>query len=241
MSNLPQTGRTLLAEGQAVPETTVNDMAYGLDSGFSRSIVEDRDLTAPPGSCADGNRYLVKATATGAWAGQDGKLAVAVGVNASNGWQFITVAVEGFRLYVRDENVELLHNGSSWVTTSTAGNPTESLIVACSDETTALTAGSLKVTFRMPYAFTVSAVRASLATAQTSGSIFTVDINESGTSILSTKLTIDNGEETSTTAATPAVISDSSLADDAKMSVDIDQIGDGTAKGLKVVLIGSRS
>jgi hypothetical protein len=37
------------------------------------------------------------------------------------------------------------------------------------------------------------------------------------------------------------VISDSSLADDAKMSVDIDQIGDGTAKGLKVVLIGSRS
>jgi hypothetical protein len=93
----------------------------------------------------------------------------------------------------------------------------------------------------MPYAFTVSAVRASLATAQTSGSIFTVDINESGTSILSTKLTIDNGEETSTTAATPAVISDSSLADDAKMSVDIDQIGDGTAKGLKVVLIGSRS
>jgi hypothetical protein len=118
---------------------------------------------------------------------------------------------------------------------------TESLVVACSDETTALTTGTAKITFRMPYAFTVSAVRASLTTAQTSGSIFTVDINESGTSIISTKLTIDNTEKTSTTAATAAVISDSSLADDAEITVDIDQIGDGTAKGLKVYLIGSRT
>lgn len=112
---------------------------------------------------------------------------------------------------------------------------------ACSDETTALTTGTAKVTFRMPYAMTVYEVRASLTTAQTSGSIFTVDINESGTSILSTKLTIDNTEKTSKTAATPAVISDSSLADDAEITVDIDQIGDGTAKGLKITLIGIRA
>jgi hypothetical protein len=79
-----------------------------------------------------------------------------------------------------------------------------------------------------------------LTTAQSSGNIFTVDINEGGTSILSTKLTIDNTEKTSTTAATPPVISDSSLADDAEITVDIDQIGDGTAKGLKVTIIGTR-
>ena len=88
---------------------------------------------------------------------------------------------------------------------------------------------------------TVTGVRASLSTAQTSGSIFTVDINEGGTSILSTKLTIDNTEKTSTTAATAAVISDSALADDAEITIDIDQIGDGTAKGLKVTLIGTRA
>lgn len=124
MSNLPQTGRTLLANGQAVPETTVNDISYGLDSGFSRSIIEDRDLTAPPGTCADGARYLIKATATGAWAGQSGKLANALGVNASNGWQFITVAVEGFKLYVRDEDLEILYNGSAWTTTTGSGSIT---------------------------------------------------------------------------------------------------------------------
>ena len=116
----------------------------------------------------------------------------------------------------------------------------QSIVVAASDETTALTTGTAKVTFRMPYAFTVSAVRASLTTAQTSGSIFTVDINDGGTTILSTKLTIDNTEKTSTTAATPAVISDTALADDAEITIDIDQVGNGTAKGLKVALIGTR-
>jgi hypothetical protein len=113
------------------------------------------------------------------------------------------------------------------------------LVVAASDETTALTAGTAKITFRMPRAVTLTAVRASLTTAQASGSIFTVDINESGTSILSTKLTIDNTEKTSTTAATPPVISDTALADDAEITIDIDQIGNGTAKGLKVMLIGN--
>lgn len=113
------------------------------------------------------------------------------------------------------------------------------LVSACSDETTALTAGTGKITFRMPYAMTVTAVRASLTTAQTSGSIFTVDINDGGTTILSTKITIDNTEKTSTTAAAPPVISDTALADDAEITIDIDQIGDGTAKGLKVTLIGN--
>lgn len=121
-----------------------------------------------------------------------------------------------------------------------AGTLTHGIIIACSDETTALTAGVNKVTFRMPYAFTLSGVRCSLTTAQTSGSIFTVDINETGTTILSTKLTIDNTEKTSTTAAIPPVISDTALADDAEITIDIDQIGDSTAKGLKVALIGTK-
>jgi hypothetical protein len=112
--------------------------------------------------------------------------------------------------------------------------------IACSDETTALTAGTTKVTFRNPYAsvFTITHAKASLSTAQASGSIFTVDINEAGTTILSTKITIDNTEKTSETAATPPVVSDASIAADAEITVDIDQVGDGTAKGLKIYLLG---
>lgn len=116
----------------------------------------------------------------------------------------------------------------------------QALIVAVSDETTALTTGTAKITFRMPFAFVLTDVRAGLSTAQTSGSTLTVDINETGASILSTKLTIDNTEKTSTTAAAQPVISDSTLADDAEMTIDIDTVGDGTATGLKVTLLGYR-
>ena len=114
--------------------------------------------------------------------------------------------------------------------------------LACSDETTALTAGTSKVTFRMPHAMTLTAVRASLNVAGTTSGITTIDINEGGTSILSTKLTIDLTEKTSTTATTLAVISDSSLADDAEITIDIDAISGGaTEKGLKISLIGTRT
>jgi hypothetical protein len=101
--------------------------------------------------------------------------------------------------------------------------------VACSDLTTALTTGTSKAYFRMPRGGTLTAVRASLLTAQSSGSILTIDINEGGTTVLSTKLTIDNSEKTSTTAATSYVISDATLADDAEITFDIDQSGTGGA------------
>lgn len=130
--------------------------------------------------------------------------------------------------------------GGVWPTPVYLGSREENFIIALSDLTTALTTGTAKETFRVPYAFTLTAVRASLATAQSSGSILTVDINEGGVSILSTKLTIDNGEKTSTTAATAAVISDTSLADDAELTFYIDQAGSG-GLGLKVTLIGYRT
>lgn len=122
----------------------------------------------------------------------------------------------------------------------TPAAPSIVLAIACSDETTALTTGTGKAKFINPYpsAFTVTGVVASLSTAQSSGSIFTVDINEAGSSILSTALTIDNTETNSSTATTPAVISDTSIAAYAEIRIDIDQVGDGTAAGLKVYLIG---
>jgi hypothetical protein len=114
-------------------------------------------------------------------------------------------------------------------------------IIACSDETTALTTGTAKASFRMPYAGTLTAVRATVKTAPT-GAALQVDINEAGVSVLSTVLSIDAGENSSTTAATPAVISDSALADDAEITIDIDQIGSTVAgAGLKVLLYVTRS
>ena len=117
----------------------------------------------------------------------------------------------------------------------------EVILLACSDETTALTVGTGKVTFRCPFAFYVTGVSASVTTAPV-GSTIVIDINESGSTILSTKLSIDASEKTSTSAASAAVISDANIAADAEITVDIDQIGSSTAgAGLKVKLDGYRT
>ena len=114
------------------------------------------------------------------------------------------------------------------------------LVIACSDETTDLTTGTAKVTFRMPYKMNCTEVRANVNTAPV-GSTIEVDINKSGASILGTVISIDASEKTSTTAATPPFIDTPTLEDDSEITIDIDQVGSSTAgKGLKVVMIGKR-
>ena len=208
------------------------------------------DFVTTPSVTTNGTRYIVTATASGAFVGQEGKLAARV----EGAWVFYTLP-EGCIVYrvsntshykYESSSYNLLVNLSSYLTSATAASTyatiaqakTEYITLAVSDESTALTTGTAKLTFRMPYAMTLTGVRSNINTVSSSG-IVTVDINESGSTILSTKLTIDGGEKTSTTAATAAVISDSGLADDAEITIDIDVAGTG-AKGLKVTLIGTR-
>jgi len=113
------------------------------------------------------------------------------------------------------------------------------IIIPIGDETTPLSTTAGVFEFRMPHAFTLTSVRASITTAGTTSGLTTIDINGGSGTLLSTKITIDLGELTSTTAATPPVISDNSLTDDERVIIDIDTIsGGGTEAGLKVYLIG---
>jgi len=121
-------------------------------------------------------------------------------------------------------------------TASLATRPELTMTVAVSDETTALTTGNAKLTFRAPYAMTLTQIPRSSVSQSSSSGLVTVDINEDGTSILgANKLSIDATEKTSTTAATPTTLADTSIADDAEITMDIDSAGTG-ARGLKVVL-----
>ena len=114
---------------------------------------------------------------------------------------------------------------------------------ACGDEDTAIDSTGQVLSFRMPFAMVLNAgilgVKGSLVTAGTGVNLLTVDINEAGSTILSTKLTFDATETTSVSASTPVVISDVNLASDAIITVDIDQLDSGgVGAGLKISLIG---
>ncbi len=137
----------------------------------------------------------------------------------------------------------LTGNYSSVYTTVNSNSATwrlEDFIVSCSDESTNLTTTTSAVTFRVPFGMYLNSVRASVNVAPI-GSTIVVDVKQSGSSIFSTKLSIDANEETSTTAATPAVISNPNLTDDSKVVVSIDQVGSATSgKGLKLTFKGYR-
>ena len=122
------------------------------------------------------------------------------------------------------------------------GDPASTISFAISDETSDLTVGQGKLVFRMPYAMTITDVRASVTTPPT-GSTIIVDIEQGGSSIFTTNLlSIDAGEKTSTTAATPPNITTTALNDDVEIIVNIDQVGSTVAgTGLKVYLIGTRA
>ena len=186
-----------------------------------------------------GDLGVGKSASSGAWASLSTNNNNRAHLNLEGGTVDKTTPVDGDLWYNTTAGTLNFYDGSS---TTDLIDRTESLIIAVSDETTALTTGTAKITFRMPYAFTLTDVRASLTTAGGTSGTTTVDINENGTSILSTKLTIDNTEKTSTTATTAVVISDSALADDAEITIDIDAItGGATEAGLKVYLIGNRA
>lgn len=129
---------------------------------------------------------------------------------------------------------DLTVGGDITVTGAVIGAVQQWICFAQADQTVTVTTGTDKFILNALPACTVLAVRASLATASSSG-VVTFDINEDGVSILSTKLTIDANELTSVTAATPPVISDSSIDNDSKLSIDIDTAGTG-AKGWAVYL-----
>lgn len=87
-----------LAESQANAEVVHNDALNRLDFLIGL-CVKDKDLTAPPGSPAEGDTYIVAVGGTGAWAGHDGQIAAYY-----SGWVFQPIRV-GLIYYIEDENI----------------------------------------------------------------------------------------------------------------------------------------
>ncbi|HEY7978482.1 MAG TPA: DUF2793 domain-containing protein, partial [Rhizomicrobium sp.] len=102
-------GAPLLAAAQAQKHVTHNEALYQFDALLCARFL-DRDLSAPPSSPADGDTYLVKATGTGAWAGQDGKIAYC----ADGGWRFYA-PFAGLVAYVSDEAAIIVYDDGSWL------------------------------------------------------------------------------------------------------------------------------
>jgi len=97
--------------GELLPDVTLNETLRLIDTLVQLAIV-DRDLNVPPGSPAEGQRWIVKASPspTGAWAGHGNHVAAW----QDGGWVFCAPKV-GWFAYVIDEGALVAWSGSAWV------------------------------------------------------------------------------------------------------------------------------
>jgi hypothetical protein len=93
---------------QAQKHITHNEALRLLD-GLTQISVLDRDLATPPGSPAEGARYIVASGATGLWAGWDGDVAFYAG----GAWLRLP-ARTGWVVWVQDEVRVVVRIGSVW-------------------------------------------------------------------------------------------------------------------------------
>lgn len=107
-SATPRLGLPLLEASQAQKHVTHNEALMLIDATMHLAVIS-RALAAPP-PAAEGLRYLVPQGATGAWAGQAGRLALAQG----GGWLFLAPRA-GWRLWVENERKFLLFDGTAWI------------------------------------------------------------------------------------------------------------------------------
>lgn len=98
MSESPVLDITYLVDEQNQAEVKVNELINRLEVIAALKIL-DRDLTAPPGTPSNGDVYIPAATATGAWAGEEGNLAIYY-----DGWTFLS-PYGGMKAFVHDEKI----------------------------------------------------------------------------------------------------------------------------------------
>jgi len=144
---------------------------------------------------------------------------------------------DGERLGAGTAGKFLTTQGASSAPTWT--NPTLSFIVSLTAEDGDATVADNLAQIRMPFAFELSELPRAFCNTAPTGANLQFDIEEAGSTIFSTKLEIDATQKTSTTATTPCVLNDTTLANDAIISFNCDQIGSTLAgAGIKIVLIG---
>ena len=112
---------------QAQKHVTHNEALRLLDAMVQLSVL-DRDLTAPPASPADGDRYIVASGATGLWAGWD--LNVAYWIDGV--WMRL-VPRPGWLAWIADEASSAVWTGAIWELTGVPQDVSDAIFSLVND------------------------------------------------------------------------------------------------------------
>ncbi|HVY51258.1 MAG TPA: DUF2793 domain-containing protein [Devosia sp.] len=115
MSNTARLHLPYIAPQQAQKQVTYNAAMALLDQ-LVQPAVKSRTASAPPGSPAEGDTYIVGPAGSGDWSGRDGCFAAFL----SGSWSF-TVPAEGWLAYVLDSSELAVFAGGAWASFVTTG------------------------------------------------------------------------------------------------------------------------
>ncbi|SRR6266705_333973 len=124
--------------------TAQHNLNWDAADALVMCAVINATTTTPPGSPAAGDSYIVAPSATGAWSGKDGKIAVWQARAAVAAWQFYTPKA-GWVVANKGDGNDYKYSGSAWAiangaeTTTTAG----ALIYSATTKTTPADADEL--------------------------------------------------------------------------------------------------
>lgn len=105
----------LIASNQAQKHITHNEALVKVDALIQLAVIS-QTLTSPPGSPAEGDRYIIASGATGAWAGKD----LNIVVWTSGAWAFYAPR-PGWVCYVAATANLWAYNGSAWAVVAGGG------------------------------------------------------------------------------------------------------------------------
>lgn len=114
----------------------------------------------------------------------------------------------------------------------------DKIILPIVDQIRPVVQGTNQRTLRMVGGFQLMDVRAALFSSQATGNAIEVDLKVGGVSILTAPLTVANGSVTTVGNASLLPAGGVSIADETVVQIDVLQVGDGTANGLTVALLG---
>lgn len=221
MPDTPILGIPEAEESTSLPWDVVNLMVRLLEAGAGYFPVIDRTIATPPGSPADGDRYIVAGSPTGAWTGWADRIAIYV---AGTWYDFIPY--HGLKAYDQAAEESLLFDSASdWVvdtgggsgaSTSQTGEQISGFIAAPDDK-------SYKIALKMAHGGTITETTTESAsgTCTATFKVNSTALGGTANSVSSTKQSQSHASSNTFSAGDDIVLTVSSNSSCADMSFTI--------------------
>lgn len=221
-------------EANVIPRLTTANVVEHTNLYYTDGRFDTRLGTKDTDDLSEGstNEYFTQARARGS-------ISTDAGARAYNSGTGV-ITIPGTSDHVTEGTTNLFFSNTranGTISANVQHSMQQHMVVALSGSTDNVFVSANVLVLRAPVPMTLYQLPRISVLEPPTGDTIEVGIQVNNSDILSTNLTIDANETTSTTAATPAVLSSTTIADDAEIQFDVNKVGSTLpGKALKLTL-----